>query len=656
MPPSGKKVLSVLCPLTALFAQALPCFSQAVPTVPMHMHTMVEVHGHIPEYHHFNQPFHDHSNHVSSGADIKNMNGSNGNSFFHHHNFHHYHIVNHPSSYVNSTNNTSGTTHASVNNNSLNTGIHHSPSIWNNLLHNTNSSPSLNLDLSSTNANMTAGNLLHHNSITINIGGTPLIVDSNTKLTPAEYLAVRQVEFTGQQSLLIDSQGSASGGTVVLNSHLSQLINNLVIPQGVTVIDLTKSGTLNINGNITDYGNLYVDSKNPLLTDITLNANNISVQGHGILSDIIPSTTANLLHAQTLDNNLNLNLDAINNISNAGTITSAGNLNLNAGNTIINAGTGTNPSGNDLSAPVIQAANAISLAAGSGNINNDGLITSAAGNINIFAQAPSTDINLQSNYGSLQALQGNINIRDNSYVGAGNIYINGGNYLSQNMNLYSGTGSIVGSAGNITGQFNSSAGAEHFNADTSNFILGNNSITGDPTFANTGDITISGAINPTENIAIIAGGNIVGDNSASISGGGIAITLVAGADITSGGGTGGQTINGSSSGVSSPVTFQFDSSHSGNIDFTLTGTSPVINSPGGNITLLANYAAPGTGNIWFRIGVISVETINAAGPGGNVLIVAGGQGGTASSGVINHSLQLNSLPRLPVRLELTAVI
>ncbi len=90
--------------------------------------------------------------------------------------------------------------------------------------------------------------------------------------------------------------------------------------------------------------------------------------------------------------------------------------------------------------------------------------------------------------------------------------------------------------GQITAQLNSYAGAEHFAADTSNLILGNNCITGDPTYANTRNITISGNLSPSEALAIIAGGNIVGDVTSSISSNS-AVTLIAGAHITSGGGS-----------------------------------------------------------------------------------------------------------------------
>ena len=52
---------------------------------------------------------------------------------------------------------------------------------------------------------------------------------------------------------------------MVIGSHLSAQLSSLVIPKGVAVIDLTKSGTLNLTGSITNDGSLYVGATNHLL-------------------------------------------------------------------------------------------------------------------------------------------------------------------------------------------------------------------------------------------------------------------------------------------------------------------------------------------------------------------------------------------------------
>ncbi len=177
----------------------------------------------------------------------------------------------------------------------------------------------INLNLSSSNASMTAGHFLNGRSITIDVGGQQLLVAKNTLLTSAEYMAVIQVVRGGQQTILLNSSGEAIGGTVIISSRLSSELSGLVVPQGVTVIDLTSSGNLNLSGGIVDSGNLYVTSFNPTLNSITINTNDVSVLSHGTLSDVVSAGTLPWL--SRADANLNFNVDSANNINNAGTYT-----------------------------------------------------------------------------------------------------------------------------------------------------------------------------------------------------------------------------------------------------------------------------------------------------------------------------------------------
>ena len=175
----------------------------------------------------------------------------------------------------------------------------------------------------------------------------------------------------------------------------------------------------------------------------------------------------------------------------------------------------------------------LNLISRSGDITNNGTITSGHGSIDITAPK-TTDININSNDGTFAANNGNINIRDTSYTGTANINLNGGNYLSQNLNLYSGSGSITANIGEITGNLNTKAAlSEHLLANTVNLNLGNNTINGDPTFVSTGNITITGSNTFTENVAIIAEGNITAaNNSAAIIDNGNNVTLIAGATVS----------------------------------------------------------------------------------------------------------------------------
>ncbi len=89
----------------------------------------------------------------------------------------------------------------------------------------------LDLDLSSTTASMRAGHLFANGPVDIQVGNTTMSVERGMSLTPGEYLAAIQVARTGQQSLLLDDQGSATGGTAVIGQHLSQMLSNLLYLQ-----------------------------------------------------------------------------------------------------------------------------------------------------------------------------------------------------------------------------------------------------------------------------------------------------------------------------------------------------------------------------------------------------------------------------------------
>ena len=602
-------LVSLASLIVFLSAQIMPC--QAQMSVPVHVHTFMP-----PAMLVHQTSWHTGTDSSSSKGNNSSSNQQTSTNHTHadnttqgmHHFFHHWHSFD-------SNNTNAYTANHNSQNGLLSDGsriIHYQGTqLWSNLgLTGQGAARGINLDLSSTNANMTAGHILPGQNIYINVGGNALAVSAGMKLTPAEYLAVQQVK-TGGQTLILDAQGSAVGGNLIIGAALSQRLSSLVIPAGVTVIDLTNKGTLNLN-SVVDNGILDVGSRNPLLSSITVNTNTIDVQGQGIFSDIISAGTLSSINNGriVLDNNLNLNLNATNSITNAGAISSSGSL---------------------------------SLASGSGNIANTGTVTSTNGSINIQS---ANNINVNAVGGTFQAQNGNINFRDSSYTGAGNINLNGGNYLSQNLNLYSGTGTITGNLGQVSGALNSVADTEHIFANTPLLVLGNNAVNGDPLYASTGNLEIDGTISTSgNNLAVIAGGNIVsgtGGNVANIVTAGGSVWLIAGADITSSSGTTSSPISNGATSLTS-VTMQFNNTAGGNIDFTPATASTVISTSGGSVTLLANSNSSTTGNIWFPTSTISVATNNAGGGGGAVLVVAGGNGGTALSGAIPQAIQLGQI-------------
>ena len=168
---------------------------------------------------------------------------------------------------------------------------------------------------------------------------------------------------------------------------------------------------------------------------ITIDASNINVQSHGLISDVMPASSG-VSPAITV---LNLNLDAVNNVVNAGTIASSGN---------------------------------VDIYSGSGNITNSGLINAGQGNINV-ATLPSHNLNMNNAGGTLQALNGAINFRDASYTGSANINVNGGNYLSQTMNLNSGSGDVNVNVNQVTGVGQYVCGIGGYKCQYAKFANGN---------------------------------------------------------------------------------------------------------------------------------------------------------------------------------------
>ncbi len=339
-------------------------------------------------------------------------------------------------------------------------------------------------------------------------------------VTAAEYVASSASTMGHSQSIVLDGQGAAVGGTFSLNQVETNKVGELVVPANVTALDnFSRNSSLGITGQLINYGDIYGLSTNSRITSGLISAGDITNEAGGLISTTLPSSiVATVSPSGHLDSGVGLSLIAANDISNSGTISSAGALTLTATNGSISNIPGyvfpkPNPGGPvpDFvirTNPVIQAVGNVNLYAGNGNVTNGGLIASKRGDINIdgafrpsswssagngsSSGSDSVDININGAGGTFQAQQGNINVRNAAYDGANNITMQGGDYLSQNLNLYSGTGAITGQIGNVTGVLNTHAGVEHLFANSENLALGNNKVLGDPTFATTGNIQIQG--------------------------------------------------------------------------------------------------------------------------------------------------------------------
>jgi len=492
----------------------------------------------------------------SAGLPITHHNYTftSGNNFFH---FHHHQLNN--STTQNNQNSNSNNTATVTSHTGAPISSHHY----------------IDLDLASTSDNTKAGGLLRNGPVDINVGGKELAITSKSLITESEKLAAMQVLFTGRQSLLLDSQGSADGGSLTIGSRLSQHLSNLVIPQGVNITDISKSGILNLSGNLNDSGNLNLITTHSASDTFSILAGNIVVGSQGLIS-------------------------------------TPGNLNL---------------------------------FARSGDITNNGTISSTNGSIDISVPK-AIDINVNSNNGTFQALNGNINISGLHMTEDNTAKLNGGNWLSNQLNINIGSGNLNANVNNVNGQLNISAGSNNFVANTPSLNLGNMNITGDPTWFNTGgNVVISGDIDATgssPNIAILASGNIystaaanIASSAAQTGGNGGNILLVAGASLISSGAASGSndttttvTITGGNSG-GGYIALDGSTGLSTMAIASLTSAGTTGNDSGGNITMVA-YAGSNSGS--GAIALPSAMTVTSGGSGtgnnGSLTIIAGASSGT----------------------------
>ncbi|MBY0357993.1 MAG: hypothetical protein K2W82_08330 [Candidatus Obscuribacterales bacterium] len=510
---------------------------------------------------------------------------------------------------------------------------------------------SLNLDLSSTAASVVFNGGCQAASVNIDVGGVAQAVNSGQMLTPAQAVAAYQMLHGGVQNILLGADGSAIGGSMVIGDRLAGMLNSLVIPTNVSVIN--KAADLSLLGNLTNSGSIYAVTSNPAVEAANISALNILNNQGGLISSVMPTGLG--IDLSQYSSILNLSLSAINNIINSGAIISSGNLTMSAGGSIQNV-----LGGAGAALPVMQAMNNLNMQApdiiNQGNIiaqmaninmatsalNNQGTIQAMLGNINMTASTLVENITINALSGVMQALNGSIDLRDSLYTGPGNVGIFGGDYLSKAFNIYSGGGVVDIDAGKVSGRLSISADAAHVKADTPTLVLGTNCLLGDPTYYNTGNIEIDGAIITGEDLAIVAGGNITATSTtASINTGGNDLLMIAGATINTIGcvgcsASGSLSGNPPSGGVGPAQTIIVDLNTplGGNIDLSMsevgTGGNYIIDTSngggaGGSVTLVALANGSGTGyiNIYNQNAASSINAAGAGATGGAVTVYAG---------------------------------
>lgn len=370
------------------------------------------------------------------------------------------------------------------------------------------------LDLSSTNRDVSAvSGQPSFTQATISVGDVSRQVTVGDLLTPAESIALNQVLTSGTQTLILDAAGKAVGGSFSLtNSNLG----SLVIPSGVIAIsDISTAGALNILGNLTNSGSLFAISTNPQFNTANISANNIFNNQGGLISTVLPS--AGVLGLTNALSALSLNLSALQNIINAGAITSSANLSLTAGGSIVNA----LPVGVTGPLPVMQAVNNLNLF--SANIQNAGLIASLQSNINIATQV-AQNIVVNNTGGTLSAINGIINVRDQNFSGKFDLSLTGGDIIARELDLFSGNGIISAHVNSLGGQVNIIAGDLSLSAEQGSLRIGALNLSGDPDIRTSGDIFMERSrfggdwiIPGSAPFILVAGGNIINVDVSTIS-------------------------------------------------------------------------------------------------------------------------------------------
>ena len=437
------------------------------------------------------------------------------------------------------------------------------------------------------------------------------------------------------------------GAVNLINASALQGKGNLIIPRGsTTIIEANKPTTLNLGGSLSNFGTLILASNSSGLASLNLLANGITNYSSGVITNFgWPGKGAvNLLALKQIA------LSSNSFIKNEGTININGALSMQSRSAITNSGSIYSTQNLRLSAPSFcNFGNSAALSSSSTlnlltlNLSNQGSIVSLSGNINI---APGLNGNLSVNNigGTIQAANGSLNFRDAHYSGSASLQLSGGELQAQELNFNNGSGNILADPLKASGMLNTTGGGANLGVFSQTLSLGNINVSGDPTYYNdTGSIAINGNIHVTENLAIIAAGDISSSSAvtsistSNAAGLGHDIYLIAGASITGGSASSSTTIastpplNGN---AVSNITINGASASGGNVDFSaspnlvISSASTCSNCKGGNLIIDA-FAQGSNGGGFTMPGPSTgvngsvLDSSSLRGTGGNVSIIAG---------------------------------
>jgi hypothetical protein len=450
-------------------------------------------------------------------------------------------------------------------------------------------------------------------NLTIGDGEREILAGS--KVTAAMFFAIQQAVNGSGQSLVLNLDGIATGGSVAIG----QVSGSLTIPVNVTAMNDAAAGQINVAGTLINFGAIQNFTSLPVtgtLATAVISAGNIINQPGAFIGTVVPSSfTENATAA------VNLVLSTPGFLTNYGTITGLADVSILAGGPVTNAASAT-----------VQAASNVNILSSIGQIVNTGSIL-AGTNVNLATSTGNT-LFLSNLEGTIRA-QGVINV-----VGDKGVAIRGGMLDCDLLNILSATGPAAGLVHEITGMVDVTANACSLAVEAGELRIGKICVDGDPTFYNTaGGVQISSAlVFPGQPLAIVASTDITtaagagAINTGSSTANGAGIVMVAGADFTASGGP-------VSTDPFAPVTLTITGASASGGSIILDGANPITslntastktNGSGGEINLNAFAGAvPGSGRVVLPQNVTLTSGGSGTGANGRVRVVGGTPSGTA---------------------------
>ena len=331
----------------------------------------------------------------------------------------------------------------------------------------------------------------HMQSVTIDVGGNLMSFQPKDKVTPAEFVAIRQILSGGSQTIDLDSQGGAVGGffnlpQVSTPGHIA----SLVIPANVTALDPVTKPHLNIT-NVINVDGLFLGLPGTPGRALFIRTGAIDVGLNGAITTdptLAPPDVQSVIGSVTTPLNLTLVTQCF--CTNSGSITSSGTLLIKSFGGLNNFATG-----------LISSVAGTTLQPTHGVMTNNGIISSTQGSV-VFTTVPGRDLVIDNTGGQILSNVA-INFREPRFSASSLTQITNGLLSGLNgsptiVNFFGGNGPVIAHVDQVNGTVNGTVGSADISVLTG--TLGVGSIE-----ASRGGITLTaGNATSSANIAINA--------------------------------------------------------------------------------------------------------------------------------------------------------